>query len=220
VSKKRGPLHSPVESCYRRVLISQILMLFRLSPEQRAALFSPLGVLFVGAICGYSQGIFTTIAGTDWVFPSPVPAIDAPLGRMQPVAVDTNGNVYAADSDNNIVVRMSTTGLLAVVAGNGQAGFSGDGGPATSASLYYPQGVAGDADDNLYIADTANQRVRKVTRGTIATIAGNGQGGFSGDGGPALMAEIYNPGGLRSTPLETSISPILRMPEFARYPVG
>src|ERR1035441_540582 len=80
------------------------------------------------------QGI-NTGAGTTWFFPtSSVPALTAPLGTMTGVAVDAQGNLYATDTDNNIVVRISPNGILTVVAGNGSGGFSGDGGPATSAS--------------------------------------------------------------------------------------
>src|SRR5271157_1277868 len=140
---------------------------------------------------GAPAQIITTVAGTDFVFPTtPLPALNAPLGGVQGVAVDAQGNVYAADSSNNIVVRISPNGMLTVVAGNGIAGFSGDGGPATSASLNGPLGVALDSAGNLYIADYQNNRIRKVSGGTITTVAGNGTHGFSGDGGSATSASI------------------------------
>src|SRR5450759_3678122 len=88
-------------------------------------------------------------------------------------------------------------GIISTVAGNGKAGFSGDGGPATGAQLHFPQGVAVDVAGNLYIADTNNSSIRKVTPGgTITTVAGNGTAGFSGDGGPATSAQLYNPFGV------------------------
>ena len=88
-------------------------------------------------------------------------------------------------------------GIITTVAGSGQMGFSGDGGPATAASLSYPLGVAVDAAGNLYIADHGNNRIRKVSpSGTISTVAGNGAGGFSGDGGPATAASLLFPTGL------------------------
>jgi sugar lactone lactonase YvrE len=85
---------------------------------------------------------------------------------------------------------------MTVVAGNGSEGFSGDGGPATSASLMGPWGVAVDPAGNLYIADTYSDRIRKVTGGTITTVAGNGNRGFSGDGGTATSASLNLPEGL------------------------
>jgi hypothetical protein len=84
--------------------------------------------------------IITTIAGTDFSFPSgSLAAVNAPLGNVGGVAVDAAGNVFVTDTQNNLVLRISASGTLDVVAGNGIAGFSGDGGSATSASLYNPQ---------------------------------------------------------------------------------
>ena len=103
------------------------------------------------------------------------------------------GNVYVADDSlgNNLVFKVDSQGVLMVVAGNGTFGFSGDGGPATSASLDSPGGVAVDAAGNLYIADCGNERIRKVTPGgVISTVAGNGTAGYSGDGGPAASAAL------------------------------
>ncbi len=138
--------------------------------------------------------VITTIAGTSTLFPTPVQAKLAPLGQIGSVAVDKNGNVYAPDSGNNVVVRISPDGTLTVVAGNGIPDFSGDGGPATSASLFFPVGVAIDSSGNLYIADSYNNKVRKVTaNGIISTLAGNGRIGSSGDNGPAPSAELSYP---------------------------
>ncbi len=83
--------------------------------------------------------------------------------------------------------------MITTVAGNGTAGYSGDNGPATSAQLIYPHGVAVDSAGNLYIADTNNYRIRKVSNGVITTIAGNGTSGFSGDNGPATSAQLSDP---------------------------
>jgi sugar lactone lactonase YvrE len=147
---------------------------------------------------GIGGQVITTVAGGGWrAFPtSEIPAIGAPLGIPRGLAVDAQGNVYVADSYNNIVVRISPTGTLTVVAGNSSAGFSGDGGPATSASLNSPSGVALDAAGNLYIADYNNHRIREVSRGTIKTVAGNGVAGFSGDGGLATSAKLNQPLGV------------------------
>ena len=87
-------------------------------------------------------------------------------------------------------------GIITTVAGTGTAGFSGDGGQATSAQLNYPGSVAVDAPGNLYIADTENQRIRKVSGGIITTIAGTGTAGFSGDGGQATSAQLNYPDGI------------------------
>jgi trimeric autotransporter adhesin len=141
--------------------------------------------------------IITTIAGTDFSFPSgSLAAVNAPLGAVTGVAVDAAGNVFVVDPDNNLVLGISANGTLNVVAGNGIPGFSGDGGPATSASLGGPSGIAVDSSGNLYIADTENNRIRKVSNGAITTVAGDGDSGFSGDGGPAASASLDFPSGV------------------------
>jgi uncharacterized protein (TIGR03437 family) len=140
----------------------------------------------------YSQ-VITTFAGTDWIFTGDgKPAKDAPLGVQQNgVAVDRQGNVFVADQLNHMVMRISRDGILTVVAGNGVAGFSGDGGPAVNAALNSPTDVAVDRDGNLFIADRANLRVRKVTPdGTISTAVGSGRATPLGDGGPAKSAGL------------------------------
>jgi uncharacterized protein (TIGR03437 family) len=143
--------------------------------------------------------VIDTVAGTGWLFPTTngIPALNAPLGRpLAGVALDAQGNVYVADPENFIVERISPSGLLTIAAGNGNFGFSGEGGPAASASLYVPQGVAVDSAGNIYIADTENNRIRKVSAGIITTVAGNGNAGFSGDGGPAINASLSYPIGV------------------------
>lgn len=95
------------------------------------------------------NSIITTVAGGSWVFRCDgCPATSAPLGKTVGVVVDSVGDVFATDADNSIVVKISTAGVLTVVAGNGLTGFSGDGGPATSASLWQPEGLAMDAAGN------------------------------------------------------------------------
>ena len=113
------------------------------------------------------------------------------------VAVDGSGNVYIADFQNHRIRKVSTSGTITTVAGNGNQGYAGDGGQAGSALLNYPIGVAVDSGGNLYIADSGNHVIRKVlTNGTIATIAGNGLPGSTGDGGLALQASIGSPSGI------------------------
>jgi len=125
------------------------------------------------------------------------PAIDAELNRTYGLARDTAGNIYIADTQNCIIREVSTAGVISTFAGTPRScGYSGDGGPATSAQLSSPYGVYADAKGNIYIADTSNQRIRKVSGGTITTFAGNGVYGFLGDGDPAITAELRNPYGV------------------------
>ena len=145
-----------------------------------------------------SAQVITSIAGTDWIFPEQtVPALRAPLGAITALALDANGNLFVCDPDNHIVFRVSPDGSLSTFAGNGAPGFTGDGGPATNASIASPSGLAVDAAGNLYVSDLVNNRIRKVSpAGMITTIAGNGAAGFAGDGGPAAAAELNGPAGL------------------------
>ena len=113
------------------------------------------------------------------------------------VAVDGAGNSYFADYYNQRVRKISSSGSITTIAGNGTAGFSGDGGPAVDAQLNYPMGVAADAYGNVYIADRYNNRVRKVdASGTITTVAGTGASSYTGDNGPATAAKLAGPFGV------------------------
>ena len=100
------------------------------------------------------------------------------------------GNVYIADTLNNVIRQISTTGIITTIAGNGFPGYSGDGGSPTSAGLNFPASLAVDASGGIYIADSDNFVVRRVSGGTIATIAGTGQDGYSGDSGSATSAQL------------------------------
>jgi len=204
-----------------------------------------------------AQGVITTVAGTDYIFPDDgKPALQAQLTGANGMAFDRQGNLYFAVPDLNMIMKLDSAGVVSVVAGNGLLRFAGDGGPARAASLSYPWGIAFDASGNLYIAEYQGSRVRRVDpSGTITTaagggsapaangsqvkqvnlngptgvafdpsgnlliverngqrvwkvnaagimtsFAGNGQPGFTGDGGPATGAELYTPEGIAAGP--------------------
>jgi sugar lactone lactonase YvrE len=145
-------------------------------------------------------GVITTVAGggKPGYSGDGGPATKAALNGASGVSVDPAGDVYIADSNNNAIRKIDAAGVIHTVAGNHTAGFSGDGGPATSASLRSPSNVLVDAAGDLYISDSYNWRVRKVdSTGTINTYAGDGLDGATGSGGPAIGAAIGYPVGLR-----------------------
>ncbi len=147
-----------------------------------------------------ATGEITTIAGTGVAGYSGDggAATSAQLNEPDYVSLDGANNLYIADAQNNRIRMVNaSTQIITTVAGNGTQGYSGDGGAATSAELYTPVAVVVNASGYIYIADTGNNRVRKVnTGGIITTIAGNGTSGYAGDGGAATSAEIDYPSGL------------------------
>jgi uncharacterized protein (TIGR03437 family) len=146
-----------------------------------------------------TKGVITTIAGTGLAGfsgdggPATAAQLDTPYG----LAVDLAGAVYVADYDNNRVRRIGPDGVITTFAGSGGNRSSGDGGPATAAQLLAPRDVAVDAAGNLYISEFGANRVRKVTlNGNIQTAAGTGIAGYSGEGLPAVMAQLNQPTGV------------------------
>ena len=124
-------------------------------------------------------------------------ATGVPLSNPYGVAVDSAGTVYFTEPFQHRVRRLGADGRISTVAGTGVAGYSGDGGPAIEAALNFPNDIAVDSSDRVYLSDSFNNRVRRMARdGRITTVAGTGEQGFSGDGGPALLARFDMPGGL------------------------
>ena len=150
-----------------------------------------------------TDGTVTTYAGngTNGFAGDGGPAANAELSSPAAVALDAAGNLYIADLSNLRIRKVSTNGNISTVAGNGLQSYAGDGGPAVSASLNAPLGVAVDPSDNLYIVDSASHVIREVTLdGNINTIAGTGAPGFTGDGGPAVSAQLASPTGIAADP--------------------
>ncbi len=148
-----------------------------------------------------STGIITTIAGTGSSSYSGDNGQATSASVYQPwgVAVGTSGNVYISENGSHRIRKVTvSTGIITTIAGTGSPGYSGDNGQATSAALYYPEGIALDTSGNVYIADIFNQRVRKVTiyTGIITTIAGTGTSSYSGDNGQATSATLTYPRGV------------------------
>ena len=147
-----------------------------------------------------ATGVITLIAGSggEGATGDNGPASEATLRGPSDVAVDSSGNVFIVDRGNHKVRRVDAgTGIITTVAGNGTAGFSGDGGLATSASLNNPTSIALDGKGGFFLSDTTNDRIRQVfAGGGIRTYAGNGAPGSTGDGGPATSAKLGRPWGI------------------------
>ncbi|MEI9977635.1 MAG: MBG domain-containing protein [Edaphobacter sp.] len=147
-----------------------------------------------------ADGVISTFAGTSSKTGAYAgdngPAINALLNAPFGLALDKDGNLLIADELNEIIRKVNfASGIITTIAGTqGKTGYTGDGGPATNATLHTPYGICADSSGNIYIADYANHVVRKVdATGTISTFAGTGTSGISGDGGPAINAELASP---------------------------
>jgi hypothetical protein len=141
---------------------------------------------FVPGITTIAGGTYSSTGGGDGGL-----ATSASLNAPQGAAYDNAGNLYISDGGVGVVRKVAPNGIITTFAGNGTSGYGGDGGPATSAQLFNPTGIAVDGAGSVYICDQGNARIRKVdaATGTISTIAGiGGTGGYSGDNGPATAA--------------------------------
>ena len=156
----------------------------RLRAHSRPA-FACLGI-FVFILAG-------SVAGKAQVASSAIEATTVPTASPVGVAYDTSGNLFVALQNDHRVVMIDSMGLVTTVAGTGEQGYAGDGGPATRALLDSPTGVALDGAGNIYIADTHNHCIREVSNRTITTLAGTGLAGFSGDGAAATAAQLDRP---------------------------
>lgn len=144
-----------------------------------------------------AKGIITTIAGNGQSyfggFAEGVPAVSNAVGRISALATDKSGNIFVTDDVAGIVGKISSNGLISIIAGGG-SDVSGDG-IATNAKFLYPQGLAVDGDGNVLVSDNGENLVRRIdSKGFITTIAGTGKSGLSGDGGPSLAAQFAGPG--------------------------
>lgn len=150
------------------------------------------------------DGIITTVAGNGETYGDigdGGPATDARLSLPDGIAIGPDGSLYIADTWNNRIRQVRTDGVITTVAGTGTRGYGGDGFPATEAQLNLPSGVAVGSDGSIFIADSRNNRVRRVgPDGIITPVAGIGTGGHSGDGGPPTKAELYEPYGVAIGP--------------------
>ena len=186
-----------------QTLISSLLFFFRKLSAGAAPFRRSCSALILAALLAAVAGaqpadnwIIETVAGVGDDGDGG-PATGAQLSSPLGVAVDGAGNLYIADWLNHRIRKVDAAGVISTVAGDGTEGFGGDGGPAVAAQLYRPEGVAVDGAGNLYIADSSNNRIRKVDAGeVISTVAGDGTYGYGGDGGPAVAAQLRGPSGV------------------------
>src|ERR1700752_4204587 len=166
------------------------------SPKRIPSIFFTAALALCTTQFSLAQYSISSIAGGG---PNNLSALKSSIGFPQAVAFDSAGNAYIANAYvPSQIFKVSTTGTLTLIAGNGTMGYAGDGGPATAAALNQPEGIFVDAHGNVFIADTNNSVIREVvaSTGIIQTVAGNGTSGYSGDGGPAPSPEPNDPYGV------------------------
>jgi hypothetical protein len=179
-----------------------------------AFLSAILGLLFAAPSFLQAQGILTvtpgrtvaTVAGTGAVGYTATggAASAASLANPRAVAYDGSGDKFIADAQNHVIREITPAGVITTIAGTGIEGYGGDNGAATAALLDTPTGVAIDSLGDFYIADSHNHRIRKVSGGTITTVAGNGTPGFSGDDGVATAAQLWLPTAISTLRIPTT----------------
>src|SRR5216683_2302076 len=218
------PLRPPIVSLHRAAVFLLLILLHLQATAQStvaattiplilpsAIVFDQQGNLYLAETANHvirkvdTTGIITTIAGTgtQGFSGDSGPATAAHLNLPTALAFDPAGNLYIADTQNHRIRKIAaTTGNITTIAGNGTQGFSGDAGPATSASIDSPTGLSVDTSSNVYLADTDNHRIRRIdaTTGIITTIAGAGAQTFAGDTGPAPTASLDTPRAATTSP--------------------
>ena len=154
-----------------------------------------VAIAYAASAPGAPTNLVSTVAGTGTAGSTGDggPATGAQLFLPTGITILGDGGYLIADQESNEVRRVFPDGHIATVAGSGPAGFSGDGGPATMATLNAPSGAAMTSDGTIVIADANNNRIRAVTGGTITTVVGDGSAAFGGDGGPAASAQVRFP---------------------------
>ena len=156
---------------------------------------------FVDGTWGLAEYVIETVAGATDAAADGVSATAAFFRSPIDVAVDRNGNLYVSDHRGHRIHKIDPFGIVTTLAGTGDWGFSGDGGPATRAMLNHPFAIVADDLGNVYVAEQEGRRIRRIDRsGVITTFAGTGEGEFSGDGGPAIEAPMHRPLGLEVGP--------------------
>jgi len=166
----------------------------RICGSRILTLVSVLAVLANPGTAEASPGDITTVAGGRGFAGDGGPATLARLHGPEGVCAGPTGDIYIADTWNNRIRKVDPTGTISTVAGNGERGFGGDGGPATEASLNRPEGLFVGPEGAIFVADTGNNQVRKVDpTGVITVVAGRGRVGFAGDGGPAASTRDTMP---------------------------
>jgi TonB family protein len=181
--------------CGPQAVSDKLIAVAELESQMRRVLLLSVGVVLVGLLwsAAGNRHMLLQAAQVPGTTESDSGTV-APFYFPASIAVDVTGNVYIADHGTSRVREVKTDGSTAIIAGTGVAGFSGDGGSAVSAQLNKPLGIAIDSSGSIYLADTGNERVRRISpTGTITTVAGSGVEGFSGDGGPAIAAQFRFP---------------------------